>query len=156
MRASKAASTRGASTPCASAASEETGTTGISAPKASPWATPAPMRSPVNDPGPRPKAIASRRVRVKPVSASSSSTMARMRPECCGPVSKRSTTSPSFQTATEQASGEASGARSFKFQTGDSDRHRPGVVQIEPTLEDAKNQPQRGGEQNDPADDDDD
>src|SRR3569832_2514769 len=63
MRASMVANTRvpprSRYHPCASAASEETGTTGRSAPYAIPWTTPAAMRRPVNAPGPRPKETAS-------------------------------------------------------------------------------------------------
>ena len=43
----------------ASARRSDTGTTGSSAAKASPWATLAASRTPVKAPGPRPKAIAS-------------------------------------------------------------------------------------------------
>jgi hypothetical protein len=43
----------------ATASKVSTGSTGTSAPKASPWATEQAVRSPVNEPGPAPKAMAS-------------------------------------------------------------------------------------------------
>ena len=46
------------------------GNTGSPAPKASPWATEHAVRSPVNAPGPRPKAIASRSLNPTPARAS--------------------------------------------------------------------------------------
>ena len=57
MRASKQAITFSAPLASAKASNVEMATTGNLAPKPRPCATPAAMRTPVNEPGPEPKAI---------------------------------------------------------------------------------------------------
>ena len=57
MRASKQVMTFSAPLASAKASNVEIATTGKLAPKPSPCATPAAMRTPVNEPGPEPKAM---------------------------------------------------------------------------------------------------
>ncbi|ENY56846.1 hypothetical protein C210_16691 [Klebsiella pneumoniae subsp. pneumoniae KpMDU1] len=70
-------------------ASVETPIIGSSAPSASPWAIPMPMRTPVKLPGPRPKASASSSLSVVPLSVRTSCTSGRIRWVCSrGQISK--------------------------------------------------------------------
>jgi hypothetical protein len=93
----------------ASARSEDTGTTGRPAPKARPCVTLAAIRNPVKEPGPRPKAIASRSRSETPAPRSNSCTIGRISAWCSRGRSSTSscTVSPS-PSATEQRDVEVS------------------------------------------------
>ena len=115
MRASKQAITCGftfsACALSAQAAKVETPTTGRSAAKAKPCVTAAATRTPVNAPGPCPKAMPSRSASRKPASSSIPSTMGNTRSVCWrGACSKRSITLPLSNSATEQVSPAVSNA----------------------------------------------
>ena len=84
-------------------ASVETATTGNVVPKAKPCATPAPMRSPVNEPGPLTKAIASSSFKLSAFTCSTSSIIGIRRLACCRAwVQIADWISPSRFKATEQ------------------------------------------------------
>lgn len=127
MRASMAAATCCApssrNAPCAKAARVETGNTGRSAAKASPWVTPVAMRTPVKLPGPRPKAMASSALNVSPLSASTSCTMGNNSAACSRGASceRACTVSPSSR-ATEQNSVALSRASIFTGWSADRTR----------------------------------
>ena len=119
MRASWQTSTRAAGSGgvmscCAIARRSETGITGRPAAKARPWVTLAARRSPVNAPGPRPKAIASSAASAVPASSSNVSTIN----SSCAPCPRAAGASrpisvPSCQSAALQDSLARSSARIF-------------------------------------------
>ena len=98
----------------ATAASEETGTISSPDPNASPCATDAAIRMPMNEPGPFPSTIASRSVSSTDVSCNSSWIIGTSRRVCSrGCSSCRSAMSPPCCNATEQATDEVSIASRF-------------------------------------------
>ncbi len=103
-----------ASTSAATAASDDTGTICRPAPWASPCATDAAMRMPMNEPGPLPSTMASRPVTATPASASAARIIGTSRRVCSLSCSSwRSTTASPTRTATEQASEDVSIASNF-------------------------------------------
>ena len=103
MRASMAVITLLAPACWASASNVEIPITGKPEPKASPCATPQAIRSPVNDPGPAPKAIPSNCANVSSLFASNSCNIGKSSSECrCSARILRLKISPSIQSAIEQ------------------------------------------------------
>ncbi|KGD27327.1 hypothetical protein DO70_5144 [Burkholderia pseudomallei] len=144
MRASSAASTRvarPAAAPAfrraasAHARSVPTGTTGSARPNASPCATPVAVRSPVNEPGPAPNAIALQSANARPASSSTSRTAGSTRVLDTAPVRSwrtqvrkeaASAVGPSAaSSATEQNSVDVSMARSTVCVMADIVMRRP-------------------------------
>ncbi len=116
MRASSTASTsvapQRARQLSAIAASVTIGSTGRLAPYASPCATPQAVRTPVNDPGPAPKAMASQSASAMPASRSSSCTIGRIDCEWVRtPAVARAMTVSLTSSAQDASSAEVSMAR---------------------------------------------
>src|SRR5690554_1308953 len=98
----------------ATAANDETGTTGRFNPQARPWITPVAIRNPVNEPGPRAKARPSRSEGTRSCSASSARTIGiNRRVWPLGASSNCSVIWPSSHNAAEQPSEDVSSAKSF-------------------------------------------